>query len=425
MTTEAVVTIKGRNDLGYAVKQAEQQLKGLVRTGDLLGKALRGGAIVGAALAFERLAQNAEEAANAVGDKGTARSLHLLNKTIDELKNKGTNIIGKVLGNVYSIATNDTLGKLNEQIEFLKNNLSTGFVSLAYGRIGTGVFTVAETRAKLAELEKIKKMYDDNLRYGERSRAPGSHAGGTAVDNYGVTPPKDSASPGLSDIYIRESLHQITTLSMAQDQAFKEMDDSAKHFSLEFSADMANGYADTARELEALTKETESATSEWTVYADQAARNMQDAFAQFLFDPFHDGLKGMLKSFIDTMRQMIAQAAAARIFQLVGNWIGGAWGGAMSGSAAGATFSGPRAMGGPVSKGHVYTVGEQGKETFIPSTNGYILPNGAGGGITINQHVDASGADADKIMAIMPGLLKQTKDQTIAEIRDLQRRGRM
>jgi len=34
-------------------------------------------------------------------------------------------------------------------------------------------------------------------------------------------------------------------------------------------------------------------------FADQAARNMQSAFANFLFDPFHAGLRGLLTGFID------------------------------------------------------------------------------------------------------------------------------
>lgn len=53
---------------------------------------------------------------------------------------------------------------------------------------------------------------------------------------------------------------------------------------------------------------------ELSPYAEQAARNMQDAFADFLFDPFRDGLKGMLKGFIDIVRRMVAEAAAAKIF---------------------------------------------------------------------------------------------------------------
>ena len=51
-----------------------------------------------------------------------------------------------------------------------------------------------------------------------------------------------------------------------------------------------------------------------TPYAEQAARNMQDTFADFLFDPFQDGIKGMLRGFIDVIRRMVAEAAAAKIF---------------------------------------------------------------------------------------------------------------
>lgn len=41
-------------------------------------------------------------------------------------------------------------------------------------------------------------------------------------------------------------------------------------------------------------------------FAKQAARNMQSEFADFLFDPFKDGLKGMLGDFADTLRRMAA-----------------------------------------------------------------------------------------------------------------------
>ena len=44
-----------------------------------------------------------------------------------------------------------------------------------------------------------------------------------------------------------------------------------------------------------------------------AAANIQSAFADFLFDPFETGLDGMAKSFIDTVRKMIAEAQAAQL----------------------------------------------------------------------------------------------------------------
>jgi hypothetical protein len=51
MSTDYEIRIKGRNELGLAVKQAEQQLRGLAKSGELFAKVFRGGAIVGAALA--------------------------------------------------------------------------------------------------------------------------------------------------------------------------------------------------------------------------------------------------------------------------------------------------------------------------------------------------------------------------------------
>jgi tape measure domain-containing protein len=53
-------------------------------------------------------------------------------------------------------------------------------------------------------------------------------------------------------------------------------------------------------------------------FAEQAARNIQDSFADFLFDPFQDGLKGMLRGFVDTIRRIIAEALAADIAHALG-----------------------------------------------------------------------------------------------------------
>lgn len=50
----------------------------------------------------------------------------------------------------------------------------------------------------------------------------------------------------------------------------------------------------------------------------------------------------------------------------------------------------PRAMGGPVSAGGSYIVGERGPEWFSPRRSGHIIPNG-GGGITLVNHGVLSG----------------------------------
>ena len=112
------------------------------------------------------------------------------------------------------------------------------------------------------------------------------------------------------------------------------------------------------------------ADDKMTVYADQAARNMQDAFANFLFDPFKGGLKGMLKGFADMLRQLVAQAVAARIFEKLG------LGGKTGKIATFMTMLG-FADGGEPPVNRPSIVGERGPEIFIPKVPGTIIPNNA------------------------------------------------
>jgi phage-related minor tail protein len=136
-----------------------------------------------------------------------------------------------------------------------------------------------------------------------------------------------------------------------------------------------------------------------------------------------------LAGFLDTIRRMVAEAASAQILGSLFNFTGGKAGGGV-----GAFFSnmaggilGKRAGGGPVSAGGAYLVGERGPELLqMGSMGGNVIPNHAmGGGITINNHIDARGADAERIMAMLPPLLKQNSDQTVARIRDMNGRGRL
>jgi len=68
------------------------------------------------------------------------------------------------------------------------------------------------------------------------------------------------------------------------------------------------------------TKKAKGKLEGLSAVADQAARNMQDSFADFLFDPFSNGVDGMAKSFSDTLRKLAAEAAASKIFDAVGKW---------------------------------------------------------------------------------------------------------
>lgn len=149
-------------------------------------------------------------------------------------------------------------------------------------------------------------------------------------------------------------------------------------------------------------KAAEESTNSMSVFADQAARNMQDAFADFLFNPFEGGLKGMVRSFAQAMQRMAAEALAANIFGSITKSAGGSGGLFSSLFSLGASFfSGgisstgtytaaniaPRALGGPVMSGTPYLVGERGPELMVPKTAGSIVPNNALGGGSQNIRI--------------------------------------
>ena len=160
-------------------------------------------------------------------------------------------------------------------------------------------------------------------------------------------------------------------------------------------------------------QEFKKATDQMQEFAKAAAESIQSSFADFLFDPFKNGLKGMLSGFLNVIRRMIAEAAAATILQsLFGGFIGQ---GGFLGALAGALI--PRAMGGSVSAGTPYLVGERGPEMFVPGTSGNIVPNNKMGGVTVSPvyNIDARGASAD-LQDALPGILAENNRRIFDEL---------
>lgn len=190
------------------------------------------------------------------------------------------------------------------------------------------------------------------------------------------------------------------------------------------------------KKFDELTDKSKEAQSELDEFAKSAAQNIQSSFAEFLFDPFKDGLDGMLKGFLDFLRRAVANAAAANLSQAL---FGGLSGGGIGGGLLGAAFTGilgaygdatgttvggvygpqtqaglddlisqvsMRASGGPVTAGKPYIVGEKQAELFVPNTSGTILPSvPSSGGVSVSvvTNVDnsgnatsQSGGDADR-----------------------------
>lgn len=111
-----------------------------------------------------------------------------------------------------------------------------------------------------------------------------------------------------------------------------------------------------------------------------AARNVQSELSDILFDPFEDGLKGMLSSFVDIMRRMAAEAAAAGLVNSVIGQGAGALGAYFTGGGGpqmnpglSIPIDGARQYGGPVRGGGLYEVNEGGVPELLTSGGSQYL----------------------------------------------------
>lgn len=179
-----------------------------------------------------------------------------------------------------------------------------------------------------------------------------------------------------------------------------------------------------------------------TQLASRAAQNMESAFSDFLFDPFENGLRGLLKSWVDTLRRMAAEAASSRLFDALGSKLGGGGGlgGLLGGLFGGGVKSdiaasialnsvGPNAFfadGGYLGPGQFGIAGEAGAELIYGGRTGVSVFNqdqiGRGGN---TYNIDARGADQAAVARLEqslfalagPGVIEQRVNN--AQVRGL------
>ncbi len=157
------------------------------------------------------------------------------------------------------------------------------------------------------------------------------------------------------------------------------------------------------------------------------ASTLEGAFKQWM-----NGTKIDFRSLIQSMIADLATLALRRsvLEPLLGG--GDTKGGGLLGNLLGSLLGMPaRADGGPVSAGVPTIVGERGREVFVPSSAGVIVPNHAlngGGGVavTIVNQINAQGAYPESIEQIrdeLRGLEQRVPGQVIATVREAQERG--
>lgn len=134
---------------------------------------------------------------------------------------------------------------------------------------------------------------------------------------------------------------------------------------------------------------------------------------------FADAVKDMARSVINSLIKMLVQYYITKpLFDAISGFIGGVGGG------TGAAPTG-KAVGGPVSAGTPYIVGENGPELFIPSSGGQVQPNGrmGGGGVTINQNINISTGVAQTVRAEVANLMPQIAQSAKAAVAEAKMRG--
>ena len=170
-------------------------------------------------------------------------------------------------------------------------------------------------------------------------------------------------------------------------------------------------------------EQTPEKLEEMDVFAKKAAENIQQSFADFLFDPFDKGMKGMLQGFGEMVKRMIADAVAADLakslfgdlakggsgdgvagglLKTVGGWFGFADGGI---AANGRPVPLARFAGGGVSN-TAAIFGEAGPEAAVPLPDGRSIPvtMKGGGGNTYVVNVNGSNNAPDVRRAAGQGM---------------------
>lgn len=451
---QAQVVITAVDRTKSAISQAERGLKGIEKTAKITGKAinLAFGLITGGLLvsAFGKIAEAAKKT-----EEGQKAMAELARTLKDPALVSATNAITQGLVSGFNVAlqaavktfkfirgqliqigainpngsAQDVQKILEGQLERAKRaSTASAFPgSMApFSTTTSSAMSSREVRADIAaakaqipllekQLELVRKLADEEIKainatidaeIKAESKKPEESRG------IGRGPKKEESLQSYI-AKLRESQNAMRAAALAewQKDLLSETEKTLKKF--------ADDNAD--KLLESIAKSSKNnfveQFTEMTDFAREAAQGMQSLFADFLFDPFKDGLKGMLKGFADMLRRMIAELIAKQLLiSFFSLFTGGTGVIAAMASSAVSGLQG-RAKGGPVTGSTPYMVGERGPELFVPSTSGTIIPNGSGmgGGVNIAYNIDARGASADMQKAL-PSILKENNRRIFEEL---------
>ena len=402
---QAQVTITAVDRTQAAINSAIRSMKTLERTAKVTAKTLNlafaffgGGVVIRGAtaglIALNEAAKETDEGKKALDRLSSALKDPLIVSSVEAVTgamisgfSKVIDVTAQVIENITAISKSSFLKSPDTLLKFLSSVMG-----------GSGA---------AASAALVSEMVQGSVAGG---KVP--NAAKTAVAKAAPIAKTEDFAKDLLEIplEVRENIKALEKMAIQVDLEM-DIEESLIDLRDRFSQELERG-----GELgEIIFDSAEEGVSKLTVFAEEAARQMQQSFAAFLFDPFQDGLRGMLKGFVDMIRQMVAQLLAQQLLLAFLSPFKGTAG--IFGQMYGALEK--KATGGPVSANRPYIVGERGPELFVPGSSGGIVPSNAlmGGGITIAPvyNIDARGATAD-LQSALPGILQENNRRIFEEL---------
>lgn len=302
----------------------------------------------------------------------------------------------------------------NANAEYIKSQeISIGLLIQQYSLYGQIATSAAAIAAATQNTQYFKL---GTLNEGAMGRA-GAKGQGEAV-NYSFVEPKKTGGGGSKEDplkTLREQLALETELlgkTEAQQRVIQALGIDWKKYG-------ATTYEGLTQQIEQMNELNRVAEMQKQI-SDSIKSSMEDAFMGIV-----DGTKSAKDAFKSMAAEIIKELYRVLVVQQMVGQLGTATQ-AGTGLLGGiGRLFGMRAMGGPVTSGQPYMVGERGPEIIVPSRNGNVVPNNqlGGGGVTVNQTINITTGVQQTVRAEIKSLMPQIADSAKAAVLDARRRG--
>jgi len=441
---QAQVAITAVDRTQMAINSAVRGMKSLERTAKVTAKAVNlafgfftGGVIISAFGKIVEAAKKTEEGAKSVENlKKTLQDPALLSaaNTVSKALVDGFVVaaggVAKfaqlvrselvAIGAIQATTSQDIVESLKRELATLKSSGATGLAAAGGAGFATQVEQgiSSENAARIAEIEAALKAIQANeaIRAIKPGGSSSGRPGGMSLSVRRMSLDAEAALEKKRADAAKDAYDKMIKAEAARTEMYRQFYEDLRKTPdlIETSFDATD--VKIASSVQNILDEMNAADKLMEEFAKSAAQSIQSAFADFLFDPFENGLRGMLSGFLNVIRRMVAEIAAQEILKAI--FLPFA-----SGSGFFANFAKSltgKAMGGSVSANTPYIVGERGPELFVPGTSGGIVPNnklGMGGGVTVAPvyNIDARGATAD-LQRSLPGILQENNRRIFDEL---------